>query len=97
VEGDFVSHQAVHTYLTKYRGVKRDTPAADPEKERATVDRLRGRTKAVTTGSIDRLVDRGELDIDSFEVLVDVRIVCDDCGTQYQFGELIDRGGCECR
>lgn len=97
VEADFVTHQAVHTYLTKYRGVERDTAATDPEKERETVDRLRGRTKAVTASSIERLIGREHLDIGSFDVLVDVRVVCNDCGTQYQVGELVDRGSCDCQ
>lgn len=96
VEEDFVTHQAIHTYLTKYRGVAREPAATDPQKEAETIDRLRGRTKAVTTGSIERLVGREELDIGAFDVLVDVRVVCNDCGTQYQVGELLERGGCDC-
>jgi hypothetical protein len=96
VEDAFVTHQAVHTFLRKYRGVEREAPDADPEKERETIGRLRGRTQAVTTNAVERLADRGALDAGSFDVLVDVQIVCDDCGNQYQADEFIERGGCDC-
>lgn len=96
VERDFVTHQAVHTFLRKYRGVERGTPEVDPAKVQETVGKLRGRTKAVATNAIERLADSGALDVGSFDVLVDVRVVCDDCGTQYRLDELVDRGGCDC-
>jgi hypothetical protein len=27
---------------------------------------------------------------------VSARVVCEDCGSQYEVGELLDRGGCDC-
>ncbi|MFC5368938.1 rod-determining factor RdfA [Salinirubrum litoreum] len=96
VEADFVTHQAVHTFLRKYRGVERGTPEADPEKARETIGKLRGRTEAVTTNVVERLADRGALSVGSVDALVDVQVVCRDCESQYQVEELIDRGGCDC-
>lgn len=96
VENDFVTHQAVHTFLRTYRGVERGTPDADPKKVQETIGKLRGRTKAVATNAVERLVDRGELDLGSFDVLVNVRVVCNDCGTQYRVEELVETGGCDC-
>lgn len=96
VEADFVTHQAVHTFLRRYRGVERGTPEVDPEKERETIGKLRGRTGAVTTNVVERLIDSGDLDVGSFDVLVDVQIVCSDCERQYQVDELIEQGGCDC-
>jgi hypothetical protein len=97
VESDFVSHQAVHTYLRKVRDAEREEPDVDPrEKELGTIQRLQGRTRVVTTDSLERLAKQGELTLDGFDVLVDVRVVCDRCGSQYPVADLLTQGGCEC-
>lgn len=96
VEDDFVTHQAVHTFLRKYRNVERGSPEPDPAKEQETIGKLRSRTAAVTTNAVERLVDRGDLDAGSLDVFVDVRVVCSDCEGQYQVDEFIERGGCDC-
>lgn len=96
VETDFVTHQAVHTYLTKYRNVERGRPEVDPANERETVGKLRSRTEAVTKNAVERLADHGKLDAGSLDVLVDVQVVCSDCESQYQVDEFIERGGCDC-
>lgn len=98
LESDFVTHQAIHTYLRKYRGVEQTESDTDPrEKERETIERLQGRTKAVTTNSLERLATQDELDLDSFDVLVNVQVICGECGTQYQIADLFEAGGCDCR
>ncbi|WP_435197308.1 rod-determining factor RdfA [Natronomonas sp. EA1] len=97
LEADFVSHQAIHTYLRKVRGAEQPVDDGDRrEKELQTVERLAGRTRAVTEDAVRRLVNRGELTLEEFEVLVDVRVLCGECGTQYQLAELFDQGGCDC-
>ncbi|NHN60286.1 MULTISPECIES: rod-determining factor RdfA [Halorussus] len=95
---DFVSHQAIHTYLTKYREVERepDEPESKTEKARRTVEQLRNRVQAVTRTSVESLRNAGALSIGDFNVFVDVRITCTDCHTQYTIGELVDDGGCQC-
>lgn len=98
LESDFVTHQAIHTYLRKYRGVERTESDTDPrERERETIERLQGRTKAVTKNSIERLATQDELDLDSFDVLVDIQVICGECGTQYQIADLLNGAGCDCR
>jgi hypothetical protein len=97
VESDFVSHQAIHTYLRRVRDAQREEPDVDPrEKELETIQRLQGRTRVVTTDSLERLAKQGELTLDEFDVLVDVRVVCDRCGSQYQVADLLAQGGCDC-
>ena len=95
---DFVSHQAIHTYLTKYRDVERqpDGPESKIENARRTVEQLRNRVQAVTRTSVESLRNAGALSIGDFNVFVDVRITCSDCHTQYTISELIDEGGCQC-
>ncbi|WP_435320853.1 rod-determining factor RdfA [Haloarchaeobius sp. TZWSO28] len=94
---DFVSHQAVHTYLTKYRGVDSDEDDTDQiEKTRSTLDQLRNKVRAVGETSIQTLKNTGRLSIGEFDIFVDVQVTCYDCQTQYSITELLDRERCEC-
>ncbi|UPV76802.1 hypothetical protein M0R89_20250 (plasmid) [Halorussus limi] len=98
LKSDFVSHQAVHTYLTKYRGAEstsNDSESKTPE-TRTTLQQLRSRVQAVTETSLDALRSADELTLGDFDVYVDVRITCNDCQSQYSVGELLDRGRCQC-
>ena len=100
LEADFVSHQAVHTYLTKYRNVEYPAQEADEEdqisKIEETIQRLKNRTKAVTESTLERLARNGSLKLGTFEVSVDVRVTCEDCGTYVRIEELLAQGGCDC-
>lgn len=95
---DFVSHQAIHTYLTKYRGASREEQADVDRVEKGleTIQRLRSRTSAVSENIVENLAGTDRIDLGEFEVLVDVRVFCRDCGTQYDVQELLDRGRCDC-
>ena len=100
LQSDFVSHQAIHTYLTDDREI--EPPSADSsarerlEADRETIQRLQSRLEAVTENTVDRLAGKELVDIGSFTVLVDVQVFCEDCGEQYDVGELLDEGGCGC-
>ena len=94
---DFVSRQAIHTYLTDYRDVSYATNDDDPvETETRNVRRLRRRLTTIVESKIERLRNTDRLTLGAFNVLVDVRVLCEDCGAQYQVTELLGRGGCEC-
>lgn len=97
---DFVSHQAIHTYLTKDREVE---PPSDQlstgerlERDRETIQRLQSRLEAVTDNTIGRLQTTNQLSVGQFTVLVDVQVFCEECGEQYEITELLDAGRCEC-
>ena len=97
VEGlqrDFVSHQAVHTYLTTYRGASKERKRSDPTER---VQRLRGRLAAVTESALASVATPDDFVVGSPDVLVDVQVFCADCGSQYGFDELVERGGCDCK
>ena len=47
--------------------------------------------------SLERLRDGGELDMDGFDVYVDVRVACEACGRFHEIGSLFENGGCECQ
>lgn len=98
LENDFVTHQAVHTYLTKALDVSKATGEdTDPvEKRKVRIQRLRSRLDAVLDQSLTELSDAGELSLGRFDTTVSLQIYCDDCGTQYELSELLARGGCNC-
>jgi hypothetical protein len=97
VESDFVSHQAIHTYLREHRGAELETEEESRiEKETRTIRRLQGRISVVTESGLTRLSNAGDVTIGDFEVLTDVQVYCSDCGSQYEAVELIERGGCDC-
>jgi hypothetical protein len=93
---DFVSHQAIHTYLTDVRGLEHSSKSGDVESRIETVQRLVGRTRSVSTGVVAGLDDAGAVDIGEFEVTADVYVTCRDCNSRYELTTLLRRGHCDC-
>jgi hypothetical protein len=95
---DFVTHQAVHTYLTEALGVSKDrTEQTDPlEKHEQRIQRLRSRTEAVTENSLSELTSAGNLALGRHNVVVDLQVFCRDCGSQFDVPTLFENGGCDC-
>lgn len=99
VRGAFVSHQAIHTYLTSVREVAppdRPDDATPSERRRDTIQRLRNRLAAVSSRGLEGLRDAGHLEGGSFDVTVGVTVYCEDCGATMDVADLLDQGGCEC-
>jgi len=48
----------------------------------------------VTESKLDGLAGE-EVTLGKFRTLVNVRVVCEDCGTRYEVSESLDRGSCE--
>jgi hypothetical protein len=94
---DFVSYQAIRTYLTEYRDVEH-TESSGSRRQRAidTVQRLRGRLATVTEERLESLRSAGELTLGEFRLIVSVRVICEDCGTRAEFTTLLEDGGCDC-
>ncbi|WP_460562594.1 rod-determining factor RdfA [Halorubrum pallidum] len=94
---DFVTHQAVHTYLTSYREAELpDRSEGRVDRKLETLERLQGRTAAVTESTVESLVEAGELTDHDYELLIDVRAICPDCGSDYAVSDLLRSGGCDC-
>lgn len=97
IEKDFVTYQAIRTYLKKHRGAEYTPDETDPvEREIKNIQQLRGRVDSVTEGKLDQLRASGHLELGTFRTLVDVRVVCEDCNTQFSAIELLERGHCNC-
>ncbi|WP_251328513.1 rod-determining factor RdfA [Haloplanus pelagicus] len=94
---DFVTHQAVHTYLKKYRNAEYDREPQDPTKRSVeTLQRLRSRTTAVTDRTVAQLAKKDEITAQEYETFVEMRIRCAECGSEYDAVAFIERGGCDC-
>lgn len=97
VTSDFVTHQAIHTYLTQEREASLPDASEDIAKRKVeTVEKLQGRMSAVAESALTALANADELDRADYDILIDVRAVCQNCGTDAPVSELIRRGGCGC-
>lgn len=98
VRSDFVTHQTIYTYLTNVRDAT--LPEEDTEdrieRKKETVQRLAGRTQVVTESTLEELGNAEEITDRDYEVFVDVRTICGNCGADYPIAELLDQGGCDC-
>jgi len=95
---DFVTYQAIRSYLQNVRGASYEgtSDTEQVEKERDQVGRLASRTEAVSREKLERLRNTDRIELGTFRVFVDVDVFCEDCGRQFAVGELLDRGGCDC-
>lgn len=95
---DFVSYQAIRTYLTEVRDATYDRGTkTTPDGVRERIDRLVGRTGTVAQGQLEQLRENGDLTLDEFRLLVDIQVYCEGCNTQFEFADLLERGGCHCQ
>ncbi|MEE6209902.1 hypothetical protein U3A55_07030 [Salarchaeum sp. III] len=95
LESSFVTYQAVRSYLKDGRGAEYSPSGASVADRRRTIQQLQGRLQSVTESKLDSLAGE-EVTLGEFRTLVNVRVVCEDCGAQYEVSELLDRGGCDC-
>lgn len=94
---DFVTHQAIHTYLTKGRDVQKEEETPNRvENTRGTINRLRSRLIAVSETTLTQLRESGTISLGDFDVLVDISVHCTDCETHKNLFELLTDRGCEC-
>jgi len=98
LERDFVTYQAVRSYLTEYRDPEYEGPSAEQRRESLveTVGRLRFRTTSVPRSNLRQLRDADGVALGDFRLLVSATVICEDCGQQYGVAELLDLGGCDC-
>ena len=98
LEHDFVTYQAIRSYLTEYRSAEYEgiSDADRIENVTNTIQRLRSRLRSVVEGSLDQLRTTDRLTLGEFRLLIDVDVLCEDCGAQYDVFGLLERGGCDC-
>jgi hypothetical protein len=98
LEDDFVTYQAIRTYLKTHRQAEYNRDDRDRAVvERKNIQQLQGRTTAVTEGKLNQLKKNDHISLGDFRTLVDTHVLCEDCGERYAVDELLDRGGCDCK
>jgi len=97
LQDDFVTYQAIRSYLRNDRGAEHTTDDRPRTViEAGNIQRLRGRMTTVTEEKLKQLRSGDHVQIGDFRVFAEIRVFCEDCGTRYEIEELLERGGCEC-
>ena len=99
VTDDFISHQTVYRYLKNDRGAARpeQTPAERKQNAIDSIQRLRGRTTAVTRQTIESLEKNNAISAGDFNIINEVQVLCEDCGRSYDIVAFLEQGGCGCQ
>lgn len=97
LDSNFITYQAIRSYLKDYRGVEYTPDETDPiEREKNNIEQLRGRMTSVTDGKLKQLRKDDQIILGQFRTLANIQVICEDCSTQFDVVELLDQGGCEC-
>lgn len=96
LEAEFVSYQAVRTYLREHRGVEYDPDQEPVATATETIGRLRSRLASVTESKLESARRADEVTLEGYDVSVAVCVTCRTCGRQVPVERLLDRGGCDC-
>jgi hypothetical protein len=96
---DFVTYQAIRTFLKEYRGVQyEDESQADrTDSVIDRIQRLKSRTRSVAETSLDQLRGADRITLGEFRLFIDIGVHCEECNSQYEFVELVERSGCDCQ
>lgn len=95
---DFVSYQAIRTYLTDHRDTTYAHDEGSPvESALRLITQMRTRTGSITENKLDQLAEREDFHLAETQVYVDVQVVCERCSTQHQIEDLVEAGGCPCQ
>jgi len=98
LRSDFVSYQAIRTYLKEWRGVEYDSLSAEEKraKDRRSIQRLLTKSLSVAEDRLEKLRRTDRIRAEEFEVFVDANVLCKECGTRYTVSDFIINEGCSC-
>lgn len=97
LQSNFVSYQAVRTYLKNERGAEYNHTTTDSaERQIEQLQQLQGRVASVADGKLEQLQNSGDITLGKFHVLVNTQVVCEECNTHMEVTDLLEQGGCEC-
>lgn len=98
LESDFVTYQAIRSYLKDVRGAEHQSTSGEKRVENTTetVERLLSRVQSVVASDLAGLRRADRITLGDFHLFVEVNVLCRDCQAQYGVVELLRRGGCDC-
>lgn len=97
LESDFVTYQTVRNHLREALDV--DTGARktlDPSGADTRIRRLQSRTEAVIAETLEQLRRSEKLKTGNLDLVVSVRVTCENCGDSYRLRDLLNSGRCSC-
>lgn len=98
LEKNFVTYQAIRSYLKEERGAKYTPEEQDrTEIEGENIQKFRGRLRKMVDSKLEQLRANGDIVLDDFRLFTNINVLCETCGTQYEIDELLNRGGCGCQ
>jgi len=98
LERDFVTYQAIRSYLQTERGAeyREDGDTDRVQRTADSIGRLRSRLLSVTESNLEQLKDGDEITLGEFQLFTSVDVLCDACDSRHSVAELLERGGCNC-
>jgi len=98
LESDFVSYQAIRSYLKEYRGVEYEGTADADRIERTadSLERLQSRLQTVSENNLEQLRDADLITLGEFRMIVTADVYCESCDSYFSVVDLVERGGCDC-
>jgi hypothetical protein len=97
LEQDFVTYQAIRSYLKEYRGARHsENGTSRTEDVVEAIQRLKSRVSSVAEKNLTQLRDGGRISLGEFRLFVEITVFCQNCNTQNGIVELLRQGGCEC-
>jgi hypothetical protein len=101
LEADLVSHQTIYRFLKNIREIDTSSEPKSTdeliESTRESLRKLSSRTQSVATQNLSQLGNREDFAIGDFDVFVNIRVTCNDCGVSGEITQIIDENGCDCR
>lgn len=93
----FVSHQTVYRHLRDCLGMEQQDSTSDSiEQAIDRIRRLRSRAEAVTNGTLESLQKEEDIYFGDTDILVNINVICNECGTQSDIVTAAQNGGCAC-
>lgn len=99
LERDFVSYQAIRTYLKEFRKVEyqNNNNSSRIPNLIQTIQRIKSRLDSIVDSSLTELRDSGQIVLGEYRVFININVLCEDCDTQYNIIELLQEGSCDCQ
>ena len=97
LENDFVTYQTIRKHLREAldvdTGSRKTFDASDAD---TRIRRLQSRSEAVITETLEQLRRGEKLKTGNLDLVVSVRVTCENCGDSYRLRELLNSGRCSC-
>lgn len=97
VESDYVTYQTIRKHLRECldidTGTRETLDTADAD---TRIRRLQSRSEAVIAETLEQLRRAKKLKTGKLDLVMSVRVTCENCGNSYRLRELLDSGRCRC-